>query len=100
MGFELNPYDRCVANKMVNGKQCTIVWNVDDLKVLHDMEHSVNMEVVEKLQEHFGDLEATTGDHHTYLRVNYTIDRKKKVVRMEAKRQIREAIKKFPQESL
>ena len=25
MGFVLNPYDECVANKMVNGKQCTIV---------------------------------------------------------------------------
>ena len=24
MGFELNPYDLCVANKMINGKQCTI----------------------------------------------------------------------------
>ena len=25
MGFTLNPYDKCVANKMINGKQCTIV---------------------------------------------------------------------------
>ena len=39
MGFELNPYDKCVANKMVNGKQCTIVWYVDDVKVSH-MEQS------------------------------------------------------------
>ena len=23
-GFKLNPYDRCVANKIVNGKQLTI----------------------------------------------------------------------------
>ena len=29
-GFELNPYDPCVANRMVNGKQQTIVWHVDD----------------------------------------------------------------------
>ena len=35
IGFELNPYDRCVANKMVNGKQLTLVWHVDDLKVSH-----------------------------------------------------------------
>jgi len=26
MGFTLNPYAKCVANKMVNGKQMTIVW--------------------------------------------------------------------------
>lgn len=35
MGFEVNPYDPCVANKIVNGSQCTVVWHVDDLKVLH-----------------------------------------------------------------
>ena len=23
-GYELNPYDRCIANKLINGKQCTI----------------------------------------------------------------------------
>ena len=35
MGFEINPYDPCVANKMVNGAQCTVYWHVDDLKVFH-----------------------------------------------------------------
>jgi hypothetical protein len=34
-GFELNPYNFCVANKMVDGKQCTVVWHVDDLKISH-----------------------------------------------------------------
>eukprot|EP00980_Cylindrotheca_fusiformis_P023682 scaffold10769_cov79-Cylindrotheca_fusiformis.AAC.1 len=34
-GFALNPYDRCVANKDINGKQCTIGWHVDDLKISH-----------------------------------------------------------------
>ena len=28
-GFVINPYDKCVANKIINGKQCTIVWYVD-----------------------------------------------------------------------
>jgi hypothetical protein len=34
-GFKINPYDFCVANKTVDGEQCTIVWHVDDLKILH-----------------------------------------------------------------
>jgi hypothetical protein len=34
-GFEINLYDFCVANKTINGKQCTIVWHVDDLKISH-----------------------------------------------------------------
>ena len=35
IGFILNPYDPCVANKLVNGHQLTIVWHVDDLKISH-----------------------------------------------------------------
>ncbi len=34
-GFELNPYDPCVANKVIDGKQMTVCWHVDDLKVSH-----------------------------------------------------------------
>ena len=33
--FELNPYDPCVANKMVNGEQLTIYWHVDNLRSSH-----------------------------------------------------------------
>ena len=35
IGFELSPYDPCVANKMVRGRQLTIVWHADDLKISH-----------------------------------------------------------------
>ena len=35
-GFEINPYDWCVVNKTVNGKQMTILWHVDDLKASHE----------------------------------------------------------------
>jgi hypothetical protein len=34
-GFDINPYDFCVANKTIDGKQCTIVWHVNDLKISH-----------------------------------------------------------------
>jgi hypothetical protein len=35
MGFELNPYDPCIANKVIEGAQCTIAWYVDDTKISH-----------------------------------------------------------------
>ena len=35
MDFEINPYDPCVANKVINGSQMTVVWHVDDLKASH-----------------------------------------------------------------
>ena len=37
-GFELNPYDPCIANKMINGQQMTVTWHVDDLKMSHKSE--------------------------------------------------------------
>ncbi len=36
LGFEINPYDPCVANKNINGKQITICWHVDDLFIGHE----------------------------------------------------------------
>jgi hypothetical protein len=36
LGFEINPYDPCVANKMILGKQMTICWHVDDLFIGHE----------------------------------------------------------------
>ena len=35
MGFEVNPYNPCVANKMINGSQMTVTWHVNDLKISH-----------------------------------------------------------------
>ena len=43
-GFVINPYDWCIANKDIDGKQCTIVWHVDDLKISH-----VNSRVVDEI---------------------------------------------------
>ena len=34
-GFEPNPHDICFMKKTVNGKLCTICWNVDYLKILY-----------------------------------------------------------------
>ena len=35
LNFQKNPYDSCVANKMVDGSQYTILWHVDDLQISH-----------------------------------------------------------------
>lgn len=34
-GFKLNPYDPCVANATIKGKQMRITWHVDNLKISH-----------------------------------------------------------------
>ena len=34
-GYKINPYDGCVANKVIKGKQITICFHVDDCKISH-----------------------------------------------------------------
>ena len=44
MGVKINPYDPCVANRFINGKQQTLTWHVDDLESSH-VESKVNDEI-------------------------------------------------------
>jgi hypothetical protein len=66
MGFELNPYEPCVANAIIEGKQCTMAWYVDDNKLSHVSPDVVTM-VIEKIEEHFGAVVTTRGKKHEFL---------------------------------
>ena len=70
MGFKLNKYDPCVANKMVNGKQCTICWHVDDNKISH-VKPKVVDEVIAKIEEQFGKMVVTRGEKHNFVGMDY-----------------------------
>ena len=68
-GFVVNPYDWCVVNKMIDGKQCTILWHVDDLKISH-VDAEVVSNIIEILQKEYGKvgtLSVTRGKVHEYL---------------------------------
>jgi len=68
-GYVINPYDWCVANKIRNGAQCTIVWHVDDLKISHVSPDMVT-DVINKLSKDFGGLSPLTVTQqrvHDYL---------------------------------
>jgi predicted metal-dependent peptidase len=66
MGFKLNDYDPCVANKVIDGKQCTIGWYVNDNKISH-VDPKVNDEIVRKIEERFGKMTVTRGKEHVFL---------------------------------
>ena len=93
MGFEINPYDRCIANKVIDGNQCTIAWYVDDVKISHQNKRVVKS-VIEDIEKHFGNMNATDSKTFDYLGMNITIrdDRK---IEIEMKAQIEEAIESF-----
>jgi len=52
-GFTMYPYDHCVANKIINGKQCTIIWHVDNPKI-SPMDKNVVENVIKNLEKKFG----------------------------------------------
>ena len=68
-GFTINPYDSCVANKDIDGQQCTITWHVDDLKISL-FEEQVVRSIIQKIQDNFGqhsELSMHIGKRHDYL---------------------------------
>ena len=62
----MNPYDPCVANMMVKGKQMTVVWHVDDLKLSHADPWEVT-KLAEYLSGIYGGLTVHRGKEHVYL---------------------------------
>jgi Reverse transcriptase (RNA-dependent DNA polymerase) len=78
--FTTNPYDPCVANKTIDGKQCTIAWHVDDLKISH-VDKEVVSGMIEQLKGEFGKEEPLTINRtkiHDYLgmTLDFSIDGK------------------------
>ena len=68
-GFTINPYDWCVANKQINGHQCTLVWHVDDMKISHAHSQVVT-DIINQLEQEFGKeapLTIRRGKIHDYL---------------------------------
>jgi hypothetical protein len=66
-GFELNPYDQCVTNKVIDGHQLTLAWHVDDIKMYHKDPKEVS-KVIAWLKIIYGDnMHVSRGLVHDYL---------------------------------
>ena len=71
MGFEVNPYDPCVANNTINGSQMTVTWHVDDLKISHKESTEVK-NFIRALWGIYGDnLSVTREKNHLYLGMDF-----------------------------
>ena len=90
-GYKINPYDRCVANKLINGRQCTLVWYVDDNKISH-VDPEVVTEEMKMISEHFGKLTISRGNKHQFLGMDIELDRNNKEVIVSMIDQVEEAI--------
>ena len=80
----MNPYDPCVANKLVNGKQLKVTWHVDDLKASHVQEEVID-NFIKWLEAKYGDdeykVKVVKGKKHDYLGmiIDYTQPGKVKI---------------------
>ena len=60
-GFKINPYDPCVVNKNIGGKQLTVCWHVDDLKIaLVDTNEVTKM--IQWLESEYGEMHGSRGE--------------------------------------
>ncbi len=73
-GYKMNPYDPCVWNKVINGKQCSILFHVDDCKISH-VQSKVLDDTIEWLRRDYesifedgsGMMKVHQGKAHKYL---------------------------------
>ena len=73
-GFKMNPYDPCVWNQNIRGKQCEICFHVDNCKISHKSTKVLDR-IIEWLRQDFekvfedgsGKLKVHQGKVHEYL---------------------------------
>jgi hypothetical protein len=78
--FEFNPCNPCVGNKIVNGKQQTVRFHVDDLMSSH-MNPKISDDFKKWLNEKYesyGVVKVTRGKIHDYLGIRFDFRKKAK----------------------
>jgi hypothetical protein len=83
IGFEINTYDPCVTNKLINGQQMTICWHKDNLFLGH-ADHAVVTQFLNWLSACYDTavkkLNITQGPHNDYLGMNVDFSNKGAVI--------------------
>ena len=74
MGFEVNPYDPCVVNKIINRTQMTVRWHVEDLKVSHKDPMEVTKFIMAMGHIYGSKMSVTRGKVHEYLGMDLDYD--------------------------
>ena len=99
LGIDINPYDPCIANKLINGKKMTICWYVDDLFLGHK-DPAVITTFLQWLAKHYDTkdkkLNVIHGHHHDYLDMNLDFSQRGSV-HIEMIPYIKKIIKAFPE---
>ena len=82
MGYKRNKYDWCIMTKIIDNKQCTILWNVDDLKKSH-VDPAIISSVLADIDAEYGKIAKSTitqGKVNKYLGMNIDYSLPSKVI--------------------
>ncbi len=71
MGFEVNPHNPCVANRIVNGSQITVRWHVDDFMINHIDQDEISKLLTMIKHIYKLNLAEKTGGTHNYLGMDF-----------------------------
>ena len=74
LGFKINPYDPCVANRTIDDNPQTIYWHVDYCKISH-VDLKFNDKLIKSLKQEYeiifedgtGEMTVNRGKKHKYL---------------------------------
>jgi hypothetical protein len=80
---------------MINGKQFTVAWHVDDLKLSH-VDSKVVDDVLAYLSSIYGELSVTRGKDHTYVGMDFHFPGDG-TVQVDMSEYLKEAINEFPE---
>jgi hypothetical protein len=72
-GYSMNNYDPCLFNKLVDGKQITVAFHVDDLLVTSKNKPAID-KLMSMLKSNFAAITMNTENNHSYLSMNINVD--------------------------
>ena len=96
IGYVFNSYDPCVANKMINGKQMTVRFHVDDMMMSH-VDSRVNDNFLKWLNSKYGEIgevTCTRGAAHDYLGMTFKFVGRE--VQVDMREYVVEMLREFP----
>ncbi len=97
MGFEINPYNPCKANKLMDGKQMTVRWHIDDLMISHVNQDKI-LKFMNCIKDIYGDnLAKNVGMTHDYPGMTFDYAFKREV-QINMCKYLSKVIEDFPEE--
>lgn len=98
-GFEENPYDQCVFNKMCYGKQCTVCIHVDDLLITCQDSRGVD-DLIKELRRVYTTVNACKGPKVDYLGMDFEFIPKNGIVKISTVKMVNEVVHEWEPESI